>query len=80
MKTWKSHTTKWGRPRSPTCRVRGTQVERRAKRARCEGFSAFAKEFNQAFDKVFCASRPWLRQRKDGFEAANFRAVKVSTP
>ena len=63
MKTWKSHTTKWGRPREMTCRVHGTQIERRAKRPKQLGLwgaEGIAADFDRAFREVFCKTRPWL--------------------
>lgn len=40
--------------------VHGTKIERRYARSRVRGLREAAKEFNEAFDRHFCKSRPWL--------------------
>ena len=80
MTTWKSHSTKWGRPREQACRVRGTQIERRAKRPRLldlYGPEGIAADFNRAFRDVFCATRPWLL-KPDGWKFDPFLKPKTN--
>jgi hypothetical protein len=60
-------------------RVHGTQVQTRAKRAPVIGLYAAAEEFNRAFDRVFCATRPWLK-RERGYLFDPFKKAKATTP
>lgn len=67
--------------RRHTARVHGTQTAQRAKRpASMAGLYRAAKEFNQAFDEVFCKDRPWLHHVK-GWQFDPFlKPKKAATP
>lgn len=66
--------------RRHTARIRGTQIEARAKHpASMSGLYRAAAEFNRAFDKVFCARRPWLK-RPDGWQFDPLLKPKTPTP
>lgn len=48
-----------------TAFVHGTGIERRAKKpAHLRSLYEAAAEFNEAFDKVFAKTRPWLLRTK----------------
>jgi|GEM_PF-6544189 len=65
-------------------RPHGCVIEKRAKKngpgrhLKLYGEAGICQEFNSAFEKVFCARRPWLKQPEAGWTLAPFGRQKAT--